>query len=125
MVPFPVFRQRIDNTTTLPYESALASRTVYSSPWSCGIYKGFSATVIFSAGVTGTLTLWTANKATPDLTTDADWVQLTVPTITNPAGSAIKNMYELSQVDGRWYRYKFISSGSVTAGTMGVWVSKA
>lgn len=121
MVPFPVFRIAQDNTTTLPYETALDSRTVYSSVFKGGNFKGFGAEAIFSAGVTGTLTLWGSNKENPVLTDDNDWVSITSPTITNPAGSAIKNLYDVVSSHRR-YRYKFISSASITAGTMAVWV---
>ncbi len=62
----------------------------------------------------GTFTLWTSHKDSPIETTDADWVQDTTWTPTNPAGAAGQMESSIGNRRG-WVRVKFAwTSGSGT-----------
>lgn len=62
---------------------------------------------------TGTFTLWKSNKPNPSLADDADWVQDTSITLTNPAGAASKAGNEVGNCGFKFYRIKYVNaSGS-------------
>ena len=63
----------------------------------------------------GTYTLWYSNDEAPSLADDTDWEQATGWSPTNPAGSAIKDNYAVTDLKCRRWRVKFVpASGSGT-----------
>lgn len=61
----------------------------------------------------GTFSLWYSDKEAPNTASDDDWVQDTGWTHTDPAGSATKVKYVVSDLETRWVRVKYVhASGS-------------
>lgn len=71
---------------------------------------------------TGTFTLWRSNKPNPDLTSDADWIQISTFTPTNPAGSAGKFGDDVSFTNFKLYRFKYVNASG--SGTLFCWASQ-
>lgn len=95
--------------------SVSGTTTYYGIPMS-GHHSGtWSLHLVWSGTPNGTFTLWESNVPNPDLTSDADWVQDTTFSPTNPAGSASKMFDNVANGGARWWRVKYVnSSGSGT-----------
>lgn len=110
----------IDGTTT----------TLYTTPLFCGESSNISFHLDIDDNASSlviAVTLWVSNKDNPDLSSDADWVQLTaahgfggLPN-GNPAGGDFKDFLDLQGANGGVYRLKFVRSAG--AGTVEVYGS--
>lgn len=83
---------------------------------------GFGFHFQWTGTPTGTITLWRTNKPNPIETTDADWIQVTSFTPTNPAGSADKFGDEVSFTHFKRYRFKYVNASGT--GTLFCWASQ-
>lgn len=87
------------------------ANTYYSSKLTGDMGSYISLMLQWTGNPTGTLTLWSTNKTTPDETTDNDWVQDTTFSPTNPAGSAGKFMDFVGNSAAKFWRIKYVNSG--------------
>ena len=98
--------------------------TAYSKPVYGPARNGqASIHLVWSAGNTGTFTLWYSLNPNPELTTDTDWVQdSTVAVIGDAlgiAGSAGKCIIFVGNVMPEWFRVKYVNAsgaGSLVKG---------
>src|SRR6185503_3560714 len=98
----------------VPGIAVSSTNTYYSDPIGPRV-QGFGYHFEWTGTPTGTLTLWRSNKTNPDLSSDADWIQVTSFTPTNPAGSASKFGDEITFTNFKLYRFKYVNaSGSGT-----------
>lgn len=93
--------------------------TKFTSQWS----DVFGMMVQWSGTPTGTLTLWASDKEMPSETDDADWVQDTTFSPTNPAGSAGKFRDNVANGVARWWRLKYVNASG--SGTLLAYVTNA
>lgn len=78
-----------------------------------GVTASFHIT--FTGTMTGTLTIWFSNIPNAALDTDADWVEDSTATLTSPAGSATKDVYNIGNLAVYGVRFKYVNaSGSGT-----------
>lgn len=97
--------------------------TFYSKPWSCE-EGSWSLHVETTGALTGTWTLWMSCKPNPDLTSDADWVDISTHAgfvETNPAGAATKWAATPDHLTAAWFRLKFVQSAG--SGVLYSWVT--
>lgn len=90
--------------------AASSTNTYYSAPWSGAHSDGHNLHLENTGTLTGTYTLWRSNKKDPILSSDADWVQDTTFTPTNPAGAASKMMDDAGNSKARWNRVKYVNA---------------
>jgi hypothetical protein len=99
--------------TNLPFKipgvAVSGTSDFYSDPIGPRV-QGFGYHFEWTGTPTGTITLWRSNKTGPDLTTDADWIQVTSFTPTNPAGSASKFGDEINFTNFKLYRFKYTNA---------------
>lgn len=90
-----------------------AAATYYSSIMDTIGQSGLGVEVQTTGTLTGTWTLWFANRDNPDLEDDDHWVQETTFSPTNPAGAATHWGFHLSNGHSRYWRLKYApTSGS-------------
>lgn len=99
---------------------AVSSTDTYYS----GLFGGNDAPVFglhfqWTGTPTGAFTLWKSNKPDPDESDDADWVQDTSVTFSDPAGSASKAALEVGNAGFRFYRVKYVNASG--SGTVSLW----
>lgn len=97
--------------------------TYYSAPISGNKTDGMGLHLQWTGTPTGTFTLWMSDKPHPSLTDDADWVQDTGFSPTNPAGSASKMRDDTSNAKAKWKRVKYVNSGG--SGVLYGWATTA
>lgn len=101
------------NSTPMRAVAVSSTTTYYSDVFGGGNRRNWSMHFDWTGTPTGTFTLWKSNKTKPDPASDADWVQDTAITFTQPAGSASKAGYEVGNSGFRFYRIKYVNaSGS-------------
>jgi len=94
------------------------TNTYYGQESSIERIANLSYHLVWDSTITGTFTVWVSNVEAPILTTDADWVQLTLATaITQPAGASGKDWVDLSWVPARWIRVKYVNA----SGSANIW----
>lgn len=99
------------SATTTYYSDAIGPRG-----WGFGYHFEWTGTP------TGTITMWRTLKPNPNEATDADWVQVTAFTPTNPAGSASKFGDEISFTSFARYRFKYVNASGT--GTLFCWTGQ-
>lgn len=101
---------------------AVSSTTTYYSGKISGKHAdGYGLHVQYTGTPTGTLTLWMSDKPLPSETDDADWVQDTGFSPTNPAGAAGKFRDDTSNAKAGWKRLKYVNASG--SGTLFAWVN--
>lgn len=100
-----------------------AAATHYSAVWSGSGSDGQAIQLEWTGTPVGVFTLWWSSKMHPVLTSDADWIEDTDFSPTNPAGSASKMGDNAAVMKGNVKRIKYVhASGS---GTLKGWVTVA
>ena len=90
-----------------------ATSTYYSNKISSGHVTARGVHFEWTGTPTGAITRWESDKAEPDETSDADWVQDSSFASSDPAGVAGKFRNESNGRSARWIRYKYVNaSGS-------------
>lgn len=106
-----VYVTQAGNDPTLEGVAASSTNTYYSRIWGgLGNQDGYGLHVVTDGTLTGTWTLWMSDKRDPVLTSDADWVQDTGFSPTNPAGAASKFRDDTSTAKARWKRLKYVNA---------------
>ena len=104
---------------TTPSVTVVHPSTTYSSVFSPRGHSGFGCTLRTTGTLTGTWTLWRANKANPSLADDTDWDEeeafTSAPEYTNPAGAASGFSTEVTGTQSHLWRFKFVTA--VVTGT--------
>lgn len=90
--------------------SVSGTTTYYSQRWGANSSDGQSFTLFAVGTMTGTFTLWVTDHPNPNMATDADWVQDTGITFTNPAGSDTKFNDSASNMKQHWKRVKYVNA---------------
>lgn len=96
--------------------------TYYSDPIGPRTAGGFGFHFEWTGNPTGTITMWRSNKKSPNLLTDADWVQVSTFSPTNPAGTASKYGDEVTFTSFKLYRFKYVNASG--AGTLFCYASQ-
>ncbi len=120
MITYAVFTERSTSDSNAPAKPGVAvssTNTYYSDPVSARLGHlngdGYGAHFWWTGTPTGTLTCWISDKEQPDRTSDADWVQDSGFSPTNPAGSASAFHDDVENTRARWKRFKYVNaSGS-------------
>lgn len=97
------------------------TNTAYSQVITGRHADGMGATFQWTGTPTGTLTRWVTDKPNPGLLTDADWVQDTGFSPTNPAGASGQFRDDTSGDKGMMKRYKYVNASG--SGTLFGWVN--
>jgi len=91
--------------------------TVYSDYVSMKKASLFSLQIEHGA-LTGILTLWCSNKSSPDITSDADWVQNTDVTFSAVSGAG-GQFINAGNAAARYYRVKYVHTSGT--GAINIW----
>lgn len=114
--PYQIFNTRSATDPAAYTQDGVAvssTNTYYSEMWSGEDADGQGLMLFWTGTPTGTLTMWATDKDNPILTSDADWVQDTTWTPTNPAGSASKFRTDSGNFKAFRKRVKYVNaSGS-------------
>lgn len=87
--------------------------TYYSFATSLKNMSSASYQLVWTGTPTGTFTVWASNALKPLETDDTDWVQLTLAVaITQPAGSASKDIVDMTDLPFGWVRVKYVNASS-------------
>ena len=97
--------------------------TYYSKPWGAAGTDGQAVQLEWSGDPVGVFTLWWSCKDHPILTTDADWIEDTDFTPTNPAGSASKMGDNAGNMKANLKRVKYVNASGT--GVLKGWVTVA
>lgn len=97
--------------------------TYYSAPISGKQADGMGLHLQWTGTPTGTFTLWMSDKPHPSLADDADWVQDTGFSPTNPAGSASKMRDDTANAKAKWKRVKYVNASGT--GVLYGWATTA
>ncbi len=119
-VPWAIFQTFSTTDANAPSTPGLVNPTgtKYSKMWSGRNTNGSSITVYTTGTLTGTFTMWGSDKPNPDETSDADWVQDTGFTATNPAGAPVTFAQTNLQSKAYHKRIKYVhtsGTGTITA----------
>jgi hypothetical protein len=90
--------------------AASSTNTYYSDNIACNGADVIGVHLESTGTLTGTYTLWVSSVPRPNIATDADWVQDTVPTFVNPAAGVSKQHLHLGNLGARWARIKYVNA---------------
>lgn len=109
-----VTRHAYRDATTLLEGVDVSSTTTYrGTPTDIRNWTSISYDLSWTGTPTGTFTVWVTNKDVPDLTSDADWKQLSLTTaITQPAGTASGDIVDITDIPYKWIRPKYVNASS-------------
>lgn len=122
--PFPIFVSQPAGDSGAPYTPGVAvssTNTYYSKPWGASDADGHGLHMQWTGTPTGTLTMWMSDKPFPSEVDDADWVQDTTWSPTNPAGSASKARDDAGNAKAYRKRLKYVNASG--SGVLYGWVS--
>lgn len=106
----------------VPGVAVTGTNTYYSDAIGPRTAGGFGFHFEWTGTPTGTLTMWRSNKPNPLETGDADWVQVTTFSPSNPAGAASKYGDEVTFTSYNRYRFKYVNTTG--SGTLFCWTSQ-
>lgn len=85
--------------------------TFYGTPITIQRLHDSSFHLTWAGTPTGVWTVWVSNKASPGLSDDTDWVQLTLAVAINqPAGAAGKDFVDLAGLPSGFARMKYVNA---------------
>jgi hypothetical protein len=100
-----------------------AAATHYSAPWGARGSQSHSLQLEWTGTPVGVFTLWYSNKMHPSLADDADWIEDTDFTPSNPAGSADSMGDNVTVLPANLKRIKYVHASG--AGTLKGYVTVA
>lgn len=95
--------------------------TIYSELISADNLQGLSSHFEWTGAPTGAFTMWASDKVTPNQASDADWVEVTGWSPTDPAGAAGKFRTDDNTTRAKWRRIKYVNAFGT--GTLNAWVT--
>jgi hypothetical protein len=108
---YKLFTTRNGQTGQVEKDGVTGAGTLYSAKFIASPSDSFGLTLETTGTLTGTWSLWFTDEETPDLASDADWVQDTSLAIVNPAGAATKQRFPVGNGRARWGRVKYVHGG--------------
>lgn len=113
--PISVFKAIEATDPLAPYKDGVAvssTNTYYSKMWGGGDTDGYSLSVFYTGTMSGALTLWTTDKPNPDETSDADWIEDTLFTSTDPSGGPDKFKDDAANSKAFYKRLKYVNAAA-------------